>query len=288
MNPPGPLLYTHFHTVYIAYSDCLPTCLNPLAERTCFSQAGMADPGQFNAVLDWAFLTRVLMYTLIASVGYGVFGDETQSPVLSNLPVEGGLATVVCLVKLVVALSVFCSYPILMNVMVLELEEALNVRSPGPTADAGNGDAGESSATQAAGTGQGRGPWQRQRREYLVRRTVLRSCCVGATAVIAVLVPFFMAMMGLIGSCCLGVIVFILPVLFDWRLRTLQGAVIERWRWVSGGVIIVTGLVGGDHLHFGVIVGGLFVNPIEWFDANWIKNNIISKLNQAKQTLGGR
>ena len=38
------------------------------------------------------------------------------------MPVEGGLATVVCLVKLVVALSVFCSYPILMNVMVLELE----------------------------------------------------------------------------------------------------------------------------------------------------------------------
>jgi len=215
--------------------------------HSCFPslEAGMADPGQFNAVLDWAFLTMVLMYTLIASVGYGVFGDETQSPVLSNLPVEGGLATVVCLVKLVVALSVFCSYPILMNVMVLELEEALNVRSPGSTADAGNGDTGESTATQAVGTGQGQGLWQRQRRQYLVRRTILRSCCVGVTAVIAVLVPFFMEMMGLIGSCCLGVIVFILPVLFDWRLRMLQRAVIERWRWASGGVIIVTGLVGG-------------------------------------------
>ena len=38
LEPPGPLL-THRHTVYIAYSECLPTRLSPLAERTCFSQA---------------------------------------------------------------------------------------------------------------------------------------------------------------------------------------------------------------------------------------------------------
>ena len=37
LEPPGPLL-THIHTVYIRYSECLPTYLNPLAERTCFSQ----------------------------------------------------------------------------------------------------------------------------------------------------------------------------------------------------------------------------------------------------------
>ena len=37
LKPPGPLL-THFHTVYMAYSEFLPTRLKPLAERTCFSQ----------------------------------------------------------------------------------------------------------------------------------------------------------------------------------------------------------------------------------------------------------
>jgi hypothetical protein len=37
LEPPG-LLLTHLHTVYMAYSKCLPTRLNPLAERTCFSQ----------------------------------------------------------------------------------------------------------------------------------------------------------------------------------------------------------------------------------------------------------
>jgi hypothetical protein len=37
LEPPGPLL-THLHTVHMAYSERLPTRLNPLAERTCFSQ----------------------------------------------------------------------------------------------------------------------------------------------------------------------------------------------------------------------------------------------------------
>jgi len=39
-----------------------------------------------------------------------------------------------------------------------------------------------------------------------------------------------------------------------------------------------TGLAGGDHLHFGIMVNGVFVNPIEWFDDHWIKDNITKKL----------
>ena len=39
-----------------------------------------------------------------------------------------------------------------------------------------------------------------------------------------------------------------------------------------------TGLAGGDHLHFSVIVHNTFVNPIEWWDEDWIKNNILSKI----------
>lgn len=40
-----------------------------------------------------------------------------------------------------------------------------------------------------------------------------------------------------------------------------------------------TGLAGGDHLHFSIIVGNTFVNPQEWWDAHWIRDNVERKLN---------
>ncbi len=39
-----------------------------------------------------------------------------------------------------------------------------------------------------------------------------------------------------------------------------------------------TGLAGGDHLHFEVRVRSTPVNPIEWWDPNWIKDNIDGKI----------
>lgn len=41
-----------------------------------------------------------------------------------------------------------------------------------------------------------------------------------------------------------------------------------------------TGMAGGDHLHFGVFISGVPVQPLEWWDASWLKNNITSKLDQ--------
>ena len=39
-----------------------------------------------------------------------------------------------------------------------------------------------------------------------------------------------------------------------------------------------TGLAAGDHLHFAILVNGIFVNPIEWWDEHWIRDNITKKL----------
>jgi murein DD-endopeptidase MepM/ murein hydrolase activator NlpD len=39
-----------------------------------------------------------------------------------------------------------------------------------------------------------------------------------------------------------------------------------------------TGMAGGDHLHFGVFISGVPVQPLEWWDASWLKNNITGKL----------
>ncbi|TVM35127.1 M23 family peptidase [Oceanidesulfovibrio marinus] len=39
-----------------------------------------------------------------------------------------------------------------------------------------------------------------------------------------------------------------------------------------------TGMAGGDHLHFGVLVSGLPVMPVEWWDAHWIQDNLSEKI----------
>lgn len=62
----------------------------------------------------------------------------------------------------------------------------------------------------------------------------------------------------------------------------LSGMNVDVGDMVDRGQIIgrtgATGLAGGDHLHYGIIVGGVPVNPIEWWDKNWVRNNITSKL----------
>ncbi len=64
---------------------------------------------------------------------------------------------------------------------------------------------------------------------------------------------------------------------------------VARNKSVSKGDIIgatgSTGLAGGDHLHFGMLIHHTFVNPIEWWDKNWIRHNITDKLKSAKERI---
>lgn len=61
---------------------------------------------------------------------------------------------------------------------------------------------------------------------------------------------------------------------------------VKKGQNVAKGDVIAltgqTGLAGGDHLHFGIMISGLFVNPIEWWDNHWIKDNVTRKLNAVK------
>jgi murein DD-endopeptidase MepM/ murein hydrolase activator NlpD len=45
-----------------------------------------------------------------------------------------------------------------------------------------------------------------------------------------------------------------------------------------------TGLAGGDHLHFSMMVDGRFVNATEWWDPHWIEDRIMRKLRDAGYT----
>jgi len=62
---------------------------------------------------------------------------------------------------------------------------------------------------------------------------------------------------------------------------------VKKGQPVSKGAIIgnsgMTGLAGGDHLHFGMMIHKTFITPIEWWDAAWIRKNITNKIEAIKK-----
>ena len=60
---------------------------------------------------------------------------------------------------------------------------------------------------------------------------------------------------------------------------------------VSAGQAIaktgVSGLALGDHLHFGLVIQGVEVRPVEWFDKDWIRKNIDNIFKEADKIIQG-
>jgi murein DD-endopeptidase MepM/ murein hydrolase activator NlpD len=44
------------------------------------------------------------------------------------------------------------------------------------------------------------------------------------------------------------------------------------------GLSGATGLAGGDHLHFAILLGGTYVEPLEWWDPVWVKTHVDAHL----------
>ncbi|MCC7043999.1 MAG: M23 family metallopeptidase [Acidobacteria bacterium] len=60
-----------------------------------------------------------------------------------------------------------------------------------------------------------------------------------------------------------------------------EGASVEKGQEV--GKSGITGLAGGDHLHFTMLVNGRMVNPIEWWDPKWFEDRVLRKLREASK-----
>ena len=66
------------------------------------------------------------------------------------------------------------------------------------------------------------------------------------------------------------------------RIGVKPGDNVEKGQLI--GNTGATGMAGGDHLHFEVTISGQSVNPIEWWDSHWIKNNVAGKFGIIKAT----
>ena len=63
------------------------------------------------------------------------------------------------------------------------------------------------------------------------------------------------------------------------EVQVEKGQSIERGQPV--GRTGETGLAAGDHLHFTMLLRGEAVNPLEWWDAAWIRDRLVRKLGPA-------
>jgi murein DD-endopeptidase MepM/ murein hydrolase activator NlpD len=63
------------------------------------------------------------------------------------------------------------------------------------------------------------------------------------------------------------------------RIDVKVGDVVTRGQTI--GATGATGLAGGDHLHFTMLLHGYAVNPIEWWDGHWIADRLKRKLGEA-------
>jgi murein DD-endopeptidase MepM/ murein hydrolase activator NlpD len=59
-------------------------------------------------------------------------------------------------------------------------------------------------------------------------------------------------------------------------ITTQVGATVQRGDII--GRTGETGLAGGDHLHFSVMLWGTHVDPVEWWDGKWIHDHVGAKL----------
>lgn len=60
-------------------------------------------------------------------------------------------------------------------------------------------------------------------------------------------------------------------------IETSGGTVVEKDQRIGRSGF--SGMAGGDHLHFSMLIHGVFVTPVQWWDQHWIDVNIKAAVN---------
>jgi murein DD-endopeptidase MepM/ murein hydrolase activator NlpD len=67
------------------------------------------------------------------------------------------------------------------------------------------------------------------------------------------------------------------------RIEVQEGHTVEKGREL--GRTGSSGLAIGDHLHYEVLIHGISVTPLEWWDIRWIRDHILKPLREANVAL---
>lgn len=88
----------------------------------------------------------------------------------------------------------------------------------------------------------------------------------------------YAAPLGIYGNC--------IAVDHGYGLQTLYGHLshidVHEGDMVKRGQVMgtsgQTGMAGGDHIHFGMLLDGIQIDPKEWWDSHWIKDHIAKRI----------
>ena len=84
--------------------------------------------------------------------------------------------------------------------------------------------------------------------------------------------------LGIYGNCIVIDHGFGLQTLYGHMSQFLvkKGDMVKKAQII--GMTGSTGLAGGDHLHFSMLVDGVQVNAVEWWDPHWVQDRILSRM----------
>lgn len=190
-------------------------------------EGNMENPAEFRAMLDWSHIAAAAFKGSIAYIGFLTFGDETQEVITNNLPTRGLKA----FVNIALVLKALLSYPLPYFAATALLESALFRSKPTKVDDRPDGEGEQPFPTC----------WGRDN-DLRVWAVTLRVLLVLFTMFMAISIPHFALLMGLIGNFTGTMLSFVWPCYFHMKLKwnTLDIRIIS-WEVF----IICTGILCG-------------------------------------------
>ncbi|KAI7852392.1 transmembrane amino acid transporter protein-domain-containing protein [Circinella umbellata] len=210
IDAPNQLDNHHDNVVWEGFPIALSTIAFSAGSNTVYTnvEGSMKKPKNWPKVVIASLGTCSVFYLLLAISGYYVYGVNVLNPSYNSTP-DGPARTVAIIL---VTINVIVSCPILLVSFALEVEDMLNINVE---------------------------KWGKTK-EFIIRAVFRTSVMVFVTAV-GILIPFFGLLMSLIGAFANSSIVFILPVLFYWKLTGFRNKNPIELAW--NFLILVFGLV---------------------------------------------